>query len=725
MQSFLRSTLAALAIPALLFATPAAGNEPTPATLPTDWAFHPIRNVRPPDVQDVKWPLDDIDRFILARLESESLVPVADAGRFTWLRRVSLDLNGLPPTPQQIADFTADASPDAYARVVDRLLASRAFGERWARHWLDLVGYADQIGLDNNVFAEHAWRYRDYVIDAFDADKPFDRFIREQIAGDLLPFHSNQERSANLIATGFLILGDIAIVDSDKARLRVDIIDQQVDKVGKAFLGLTLGCARCHDHKFDPIKQSDYYGMGGVFYSTDSFGKYGRGGWSTLTCAELPESPAEKAARAEQTRRHAEKVASLQVQRERLAAWKIPLVALETSPDEMDDDLRLAIQRDRRAINERMAALDHQIEHARFFPPKPPRAYAVHDIAQPLDMRITIRGNAHALGDVAPRGFLKGIAVSHAPKIPDDQSGRVQLAEWITDPSNPLTSRVAVNRIWQHLFGFGLVRSVDYFGRRGDTPSHPELLDFLATRFVKDGWSQKKLIRELVLSHTYRMSSAHDARAAAVDPDNRLYWRMNRCRLDAEALRDSLLVVSGKLIESTGGPAIPLEIPENVTNLNPKDVNPVGFRLNVYRPEQPFQRTVYLPIIRSAAQPGPAEIRNAFDFPLPAQCSGQRATTSVPTQAMFLMNSPMFNERASDLAAIVLKEPGAENHRLEQLWLRTLNRPIVDAERDDARRFLDQVRSDFPKSNRDDTEKLAWTELCHALLASNEFLMRL
>jgi hypothetical protein len=300
------------------------------------------------------------------------------------------------------------------------------------------------------------------------------------------------------------------------------------------------------------------------------------------------------------------------------------------------------------------------------------------------------------------------------PPIPANQSGRVQLADWLADSRNPLTARVTVNRIWQKLFGEGLVRSVDYFGVRGEAPTHPELLDHLATRFVNGGWSQKQLIRAIVLSRAYRMSSAHNAIAMSKDPENRLLWRMNRQRLDAEAIRDSMLAISGKLARSAGGTALPLEFPENVTSLSPKAVNPPAFNLKKMRPIQDFERTIYLPVIRTAAQPGSAKLRDVFDFTQPAQISGKRAETAVPTQALFLLNSDMLRTRATELAADLTQTESNTGARLETLWLRVLGRPITSAERDDAVQFLESAPA-----------KAAWIELSHALLSSNEFLLRL
>jgi hypothetical protein len=305
------------------------------------------------------------------------------------------------------------------------------------------------------------------------------------------------------------------------------------------------------------------------------------------------------------------------------------------------------------------------------------------------------------------------VASTGSAIIPKGNSGRKQLADWIANRGNPLTARVTVNRIWQKLFGAGLVRTVDYFGVRGARPSHPELLDYLAATFINGRWSQKRLIRSIVLSRIYRTSSQHNARANAADPDNRLLWRMNRRRLDAEALRDAMLAVSGQLKPSSGGSAIPLEFPENVANINPENVNPPSFRLAKWRPEQARQRTIYLPVIRSSGQPGPAELRNVFDFTQPAEFAGQRAITAVPTQALFLMNSPVVKQHAKELAERIEKQAAETNARLDRLWLCTLNRLITPEEKLDAQEFLTKAGND------------GWTELCHALLASNEFLMRL
>jgi len=678
------------------------------------WAFQPVAKPEVPEVADRSWPLSDIDCFILNRLEREGLTPAKDTDRYTWLRRVSFDLTGLPPTVEEIHDFEGDLSPLPYENVVDRLLASRAFGERWARHWLDLVGYADQKGTSNSVFAEHAWRYRDYIVDAFNQDKPFDRFVREQIAGDLLPYESIEERAANLTATGFLVLGDIEIVEADKAKLHVDIIDRQVAKTGKTFLGMTLDCARCHDHKFDPIPQRDYYALGGFFHSTKSVYKTSRGVWSDLTAVELPETDSQLAERAETEQRHTVRLAALKGEHSRAAKRKSELDELikNTSGDVAGGEATSAERtKELGKLTEQVKQLAHEIDHAELFAPSAPRVYGLLSVEHPTDMRITIRGNPRALGEEVPRGFLQVVSTT-SPKIQETESGRMQLADWIVSPDNPLTARVTVNRIWQKLFGEGLVKSVDYFGVLSEDPSHPELLDALATRFLKNGWSQKRLIRSLVLSRAYRESSAHSAEAHAADPENRLLWRMNRQRLDAEALRDAMLVVSERLHPSPGGSALALEFPENVGNIHAPD-NPPSFSFKKWRPEQAYQRTIYLPVVRDRPQPGPAELRNVFDFTQPAELAGQRSITAVPTQALFLMNSSVVKKNAEELAERLKKETTDDAERLDLLWLCALNRPVTSTEKEEAKAFLATAGGDD------------WAGLCHAILASNEFLMRL
>ncbi|MDB5342257.1 MAG: Planctomycete cytochrome [Schlesneria sp.] len=710
------------------------------------WAFQPVSDSPPPIVKDGAWPIESLDHFILAKLEASDLKPVGDADRYTWLRRVSLDLTGLPPTPNEIDAFIRDNSPRACEAVVDRLLASRAFGERWARHWLDLTGYADMMGTSNNVFAEHAWRYRDYLIEAYHKDKPFDRFVREQIAGDLLPATSPTEQAENITATGFLMVGDVEIVEPDKKKLEADHIDTQVNKIGMTFLGMTLGCVRCHDHKFDPLQLSDYYGIAGIMRSSPSTHKIPFGVWSLLNSTDLPETPVQLAARQKLETDHETKLAEMKAEREKLEGERKSVIAeleeiakqekneadaaaktgVVQTADETESPLmkkeRLTKHRD--ALSARLQPLGPAIQHAEFFRSKVPRAFAMQEDDQPADMPIYIRGNPYAPGAIVPRGVIQVASWDKAATIPAGQSGRLQLADWLADSRNPLTSRVIVNRIWQKLFGEGLVRSVDYFGTRGERPSHPELLDHLATRFLHDGWSHKKLIRSLVLSRTYRLSSTNDPMALTTDPDNRLLWRSNRQRLDAEAIRDGLLAVSGELVPSEGGPALVLEFTENCGDLVQIGVNPPNYSHRRPRPTQEFQRSIYLPVMRTNTT-NLDRIRNHFDFVNPAQIAGQRPQTVVPTQSLFVMNNDLFRKRAKVLADRLIAEAPQADIRIEQLWLRVFNRPITTTEQKNVTTFLRELDAGLPDMDAAAKESLKWQELCHSLLASNEFIFRI
>jgi len=712
------------------------------------WAFQPVTHPPVPAIKDAAWAKDPLDRFLLAKIEAKGLKPAGDADRHTWIRRVSLDLTGLPASAEEVVAFANDKSADADAKVVDRLLASPAYGERWARHWLDLTGYADMIGTSNEVFAEHAWRYRDYLIQAFNQDKPFDHFIKEQLAGDLMPASSPEQRASQLVATGFLMVGDLEIVNPDKAKMETDHIDTQLIKIGGAFLGMTMGCARCHDHKFDPVGLEDYYGMAGMLRSSPSSDKMvGFGVWSTIRSVPLPESPTQLAERQKVEADHAAKLAAMKAEQAKLTEENkaivaklaalgkstqakpaspvdkaTPVAAAPTPKPSPEKDL-LTKRRDE--IAALLKTKGGEIQHAEFFKSKAPKAFAMQDDAKPADMPIYVRGNPYAPAAVVPRGALRVASWDKFPAIPAGQSGRLQLAEWIADRRNPLTARVTVNRLWQKLFGEGLVRSVDYFGERGERPSHPELLDHLATRFMADGWSQKRFLRGLVLSRAYRLSSANHAEGLSLDPENRLFWRMNRQRLEAEAIRDSLLKVSGELATKSGGPSLALEIIENTGALAAAGINPPSYHHRKSRPSQEFERTVYLPVMRNG--PSSADkIRSFFDFADPAGITGQRNQTVMPTQSLFLLNNDLVRKRAGSLAKQLIDAHANEDARLESLWLRAWNRPITAEERTNARNFLQEITPLLKKPRAHEAlEAARWQELCHSLLASNAFIYRL
>ncbi|HZO85531.1 MAG TPA: DUF1549 and DUF1553 domain-containing protein, partial [Verrucomicrobiae bacterium] len=486
------------------------------------WAFRPVREVGPPKVQNKAWPRGAIDHFILAKLEEKRLTPSREADKLVLLRRLTLDLIGLPPALEDLEAFERDSSPHALARVVDRLLGSREFGERWGRHWLDVARYADSNGSDENFTYYDAWRFRNYVIAAFNKDKPFDQFVREQLAGDLLPSADQNQRDEQVTATGFLVLGPKVIGDDDKEQLRMDVIDEQIDTVGKAFLGLSLGCARCHDHKFDPVPARDYYALAGIFGSTETvhgqlLHRRDLSGWNLRPLGKDGDKLYTE------WKAYDEKLDGLKKKQEKS---KSELAGLKKKGESAESE---ATREEIAKLEQTLKSLAAEIKQLTEKPPrKPPLAMAVGDREAIADARLFVRGDMRQPAEVVPRGFIQVADYGTRADFSPEQSGRLELAEWLADPGNPLTARVVVNRIWHHLFGAGLVRTVDDFGQHGERPSHPELLDYLAARFVAVNWSFKRMIREIVLSRAYQMGSEHREKAFAVDPENRLLWRMNR-----------------------------------------------------------------------------------------------------------------------------------------------------------------------------------------------------
>jgi cytochrome c553 len=639
------------------------------------WAFQPVQRPGVPKIANLKSQISNpVDAFVFSKLEAAGLKPAPPADRRTLIRRVTFDLTGLPPTPEEIDAFLKDKSPDAYAKVVDRLLASKAYGERWGRHWLDVARYADSNGLDENVAHGNAWRYRDYVINAFNADKPYNEFLLEQIAGDLLPFDSTRERHEHLVATGFLALGPKVLAEPDEKKMELDIVDEQIDTLGRTVMGLTLGCARCHDHKFDPVTLDDYYALAGIFVSTktmETFKKVAR--WHENPLA----SPEEIKAKAE----HDAAVTKLKAKVKKLTGKK-------------DDDSRAELKK----LQAEVAALEKNA-------PELASAMGVVE-GEPTDVPLLRRGNHLNPGDLVPRRFPEVLTAGKQDAIPKDHSGRLELAKWLVSPKHPLTARVMVNRIWRWHFGTGLVRSVDNFGLLGDKPTHPELLDWLASELMKQGWSVKKMHRLILLSSTYRMSSNHDAKAAAADPENRLLWRANVRRLEAESIRDSLLAVSGLLDRTAGGPSL-----SHVKNRGylfdhtSKDLT--SYDTN--------RRSVYLPVIRNNLY----AVFQLFDAPDPAVPTGDRATTTVPTQALFFMNSDLADRAADALADRLLVRSNLDDSgRVRLLFEIAYGRPPSQGE---VERLTKAVAS-FAKGEDAEARRKAWAIVCQAVLASNEFI---
>lgn len=609
------------------------------------WAWQPLKNPAPPVVARNAWSQAPIDRFLLAKLEANKLAPVADADPVTLVRRLYFDLTGLPPTPADVKAFVQDHSPEAYAALVDRLLASPQFGERWGRHWLDLARYGESSGPSRNMPYPHAWRYRDYVIDAYNRDVPFNRFVQEQLAGDLLPAASGAERDRLNIATGFLALGVKDVNQRFKARFKMDNVDEMIDTVTRSTLALTVSCARCHDHKFDPIPTKDYYALAGIFASTEDGSGLGSGmgggglfyykpkllGYLSTTPAAaegVTKAQEEAKARAEAARKALMEF-NRKIQAERAADPNRVVTAAERQQ-------RMMLQRKQRRLTE-AAELANDLGD---------QGYGIHCMREGEigDTSIRIRGEEERHGPTVPRGYLSLVNLPGVPPVPADRSGRLELSQWITAPANPLTTRVYVNRIWQHLFGAGLVRTVDNFGSTGDRPSHPELLDYLAQEFIRKGWSTKRLVREIVLTRAYRLGGAVPAGYRERDPENRLVWRHSPRRLETEEIRDSILLSSGRLDlqRPKGSATMSLRVIEM------RDDGPV-IQSVLQAADRSPNRSVYLPQIRGSV-PRPLA---AFDPVTQTLVTGKRDTTIVPAQALFVLNSPFVREESLRLANVL------------------------------------------------------------------------
>jgi cytochrome c553 len=664
---------------------------------PAHWSFQPPVKGAIPAVRQADWPANPVDQFILAKLESAGLSPAPRADRRTLIRRVTFDLWGLPPTPEEVAEFLDDSRPEAYERLIDRLLASPAYGERWGRHWLDVARYADSNGLDENVAHGNAWRYRDYVVASWNADKPYDRFVREQLAGDLLPWVDDSQRRELLIATGFLAIGPKVLAEVDEAKMEMDIVDEQIDTVGRALLGLTLGCARCHDHKFDPIDMTDYYGLAGIFKSTrtmEHFKKVARWYENVLPS---PETTALQTA-------HAAQLALKQQEIRALVAHADAQLSASSPPESNAPE-----DRERRYPAETQAALKklrQELAHLEKNPPDLPSAMGVTE-GRPADVAIHLRGNPLKLGAVVPRRTPAALRGPEPPAFSADQSGRRELADWLTDPQHPLTSRVLVNRIWRWHFGRGLVPSVDNFGLLGEAPTHPELLDWLASEFVADGWSIKALHRLLLTSATYQQSSQHasaDEQALRVDPENRWFGRAPVRRLEAEQFRDALLAVSGQLDDSLGGSLLTVKNRAYFFDHTSKDLTDYSSR----------RRSLYLPVVRNNVY----DLFQLLDFPDPAIPNGDRATTTVAPQALLLLNSEFVLQCAERLAQRVLREAVDDACRVDRLYHVAYSRAATPAEVHAAATFLRRFEESWPAVDRSQ----AWTALCQVILAANEFL---
>lgn len=769
------------------------------------WSFQPVADVAIPVVPREHLGEGAIDSFVLEKLSKHGLKQTGAAPRRQWLRRVSLDLLGIPPDAEEIEAFEQDMAPDAYERVVDRLLNSPQYGVRWGRHWLDVARYADSNGLDENLAFGTAWRYRDYVIHSWNSNKPFDQFLREQIAGDLLDHASSETH----VGTGFLVLGAKVLAEPDRDKLLFDTIDEQIDTMGKAFLGLTLGCVRCHDHKFDPFLQSEYYSMAAIFQSTRTFGTSNTGAIKHWNEVGLAASDAEKkqlsevnaqlsAKQAAYTKAKAEAINALRKQtREKvldylrvcmqlasdcslldceplahandlhprillncrlylarfpdsplfrfwneclqkndvtaMQSYYAPLFAADsvaaegTAEDKNENELKSLREIAKKAISDSTgflavpAKLEHALEVeqmnrlntlatvAREFEssaPDEPSFLGVVDGSVKEGMPIHVRGSHRNPGATVKRSF-PSVLVSNqrSPVFRRTQSGRLELAQWLTDSSHPLTARVFVNRLWRWHFGRGIVATPDNFGKLGSAPSHPELLDYLARELIESGWRVKELQRSIVLSSTYRMSSKDtelNKGSQEIDPENVMLWHFTSQRLDAEQIRDSILHVSGLLDYQLGGKMVPLRNRQFVFDHTSID----------HTKYDTARRTAYFPIIRNNLAP----LLQQFDYPDPTMTTGHRAITSVAPQSLLLLNADWVLDAAEKLSRRVCEDPQnvTPNQSVTKLYRAILGRSPSEAE---IRLALDWIEG----ANTESESVVRWTTLTQNLLIGNEF----
>ncbi|MDQ6677107.1 MAG: DUF1549 and DUF1553 domain-containing protein [Acidobacteriota bacterium] len=723
----------------------AAAKDPFTATQRRYWAFQPVHPGAPPVNRDRSWALNPVDAFILSKLEPKNIKPTPPADRITLLRRVSFDLTGLPPTPEEVDAFAADKSPDAYEKVVDRLLASPRYGERWARHWLDLARYAESEGFKSDETRANAWRYRDYVIKAFNENKPYDRFVKEQIAGDELWPADPWAR----VATAF----NRHYPDESNARVlqqrRQEILNDITDTVGSTFMAMTYGCARCHTHKFDPILHTDYYRLQAFFANT-------------AADDEIPMVPREESRQYEAKKRAWEaSTASIREQITTLIAPQkakilkdfvdkyppeiqaaIAKAPAERNPFEWqmyakakpyleidDDQAGKALKGDDR---KKYAALMAELkQYSGLDPGEPQIGIGMRDLSaqSPATHRLAVGAWDAPEEEVQP-GFLS-IIDANAPKIvplSNSTGRRTALANWLASPDNPLTARVMVNRIWNYHFGQGLAPAPSDFGIMGGRPSHPELLDWLAAEFVRTGWDMKRMNKLVVMSNTYRESSAFNAEAAKEDPRDKLLWRFPRERLEGESIRDAALMVSGLLNEKMGGPSVFPELPVGAGK--PRG----GWKVS--SPEEQNRRSVYIFVRRNARYP----MMEAFDMPDTHESCGRRNQTITAPQAMSLLNSKVSLEWAEAFAGRVLKQAGTDpDAQVNSAYRLAFGRWPDGFEKDSVLTFMAKQKPlisaraaageklalpQFMPAGYDPSQGAAFVDFCQMLFNSNEFVYR-
>ena len=711
------------------------------------WSFEQPEQPAVPNIEDSQWVRNEIDNYIADRLAKENLTTSKDADSFAFLRRLAFDLVGLPPTPTQVEFFHSrwqDDPDGAVSEIVEQLLSSQQYGERWARHWLDVARYAESAGREVNATFPNAWRYRDYVIDAFNADKPYDEFVQEQIAGDLLPAKDDNEWTEQLIATGFLAIGPKSLIERNTRQFNLDLVDEQIDVTTRVVLGVSVACARCHDHKFDPIQQQDYYAMAGIFESTSTHYGTLNSGRNRQPNNELILPVADPSSYDE--RLTPDKTAKLRYElermREELEELKRRRVASRKAGITEKDDPTIAI-RNLNRLSTKISIVDKKLNSVDKAGNPHSFCMGVQDKDRPNDAKLLARGEFDQPVGTVPRGFVQ-VLDRNAAKIDSKNSGRLELAKWMTSRKNPLAARVMVNRIWQQMFGAGIVTTPENFGATGTRPTHPELLDFLAIEFMDNGWSVKELVRKIANSRTYRMSSAYVADSYKADPENTFYWRANPRQLDAEALRDSMLSVSGELdferpratmISRAGSTIVrdgkvtavnsnsvlDSEMADSMMAMSQKDRrrNRRANRPKVYDIEKLEDfRSVYLPIARDNL-PRALEV---FDFAEPGLVVGKRESSNTPSQGLYLLNNNFVRRQSRKMAERLLKEADSTEGRISLAFQYAYGRPPTDAESSSAYEFYNNFEVSRRYRERDSLVELKkLSALTQSILASAEF----
>ena len=730
------------------------------------WSLQPVVKPELP-AGDQEWSTQPIDRFLAAGWQAADIASPNDADSSTVLRRLCFDLLGVPPTAEQIvwfADLWQNDPEQAIAEAADRMLASDKFGERWGRHWLDIARYAESTGKEVNSSFPNAWRYRDYVIDSLNADKPYDQFLKEQLAGDLLPVKDDQQWTENLIATGFLAVGPKSLLERSQRQFEADLIDEQIDVTTRSLLGISVACARCHDHKFEAITQRDYYALAGVFSNMDTYfgGTASRRNRNSTQLIELPIQD-----------QHADDfhLSETEIQQVKDEIKKLDQEIAELNrpqrfrgaTDQKPDQNQAAVnQQQRRQMVLRLTSTKTTLQNTLDSLDRDGRQLSVcmgvQPVAQPVDARLLARGEVDQPGDSVPRGLVSLLAPD-APKIPRKSSGRLELANWVASDQNPLTSRVMANRIWLHLMGEGIVRTPEDFGVTGAAPSDPQLLDYLAARLVEENWSIKSMIREIVTSRSYRISSEYRAVAAEKDPENYLFWRRNAHQLDAESMRDAMLMVSGQLdtrrprgsLISRVGPGeigrrgqtsdilVRLRPPVDLESLSRDQRRELARKLAAERGRSSLTdeslnqnvnyRSIYLPVARDHVP----RVLDLFDFAEPSMVIGKREQSQTAPQSLFLMNNDFVWEQSVAMAQRVREESSDLSTQVDWIFRSCYGRPASSEEIALARSFMEPAATEsvstgsvqerpFPRRGRTPEPKLdSLAVFCQAILASAEF----